>query len=80
MNTNWLFENWMEQPSASDPFPPRFVSMRNLHARECQLMKKYSASSIFDFIDYFITDVFLSVTKVFIRKAKRLSKYEDGVV
>lgn len=56
--------------------------MRNLHARECQLMKKYSASSIFDFIDFniIITDVFLSVTKVFIRKAKRLSKYEDGVV
>ena len=73
----------MEQPSASDPFPARFVSMRNLHARECQLMKKYSASSIFDFIDFniiIITDVFLSVTKVFIRKAKRLSKYEDGVV
>ena len=43
-------------------------------------MKKYSASSIFDFIDYLITDVFLSVTKVFIRKAKRLSKYDDGVV
>ena len=56
--------------------------MRNLHAGECQLMKKYSASSIFDFIDFniIITDVFLSVTKVFIRKAKRLSKYEDGVV
>ena len=73
----------MEQPSASDPFPARFVSMRNIHARECQLMKKYSASSIFDFIDFniiIITDVFLSVTKVFIRKAKRLSKYEDGVV
>ena len=45
-------------------------------------MKKYSASSIFDFIDFniIITDVFLQVTKVFIRKAKRLSKYEDGVV
>ena len=72
----------MEQPSTSDPFPARFLSMRNLHARECQLMKKYSASSIFDFIDFniIITDVFLSVTKVFIRKAKRLSKYEDGVV
>ena len=72
----------MEQPSTSDPFPARFVSMRNLHARVCQLMKKYSASSIFDFIDFniIITDVFLSVTKVFIRKAKRLSKYEDGVV
>ena len=72
----------MEQPSATDPFPARFVSMRNLHARERQLMKKYSASSIFDFINFniIITDVFLSVTKVFIRKAKRLSKYEDGVV
>ena len=50
----------MEQPSASDPFPARFVSMRNLHAGECQLMKKYSASSIFDFIDFniIIRDVF----------------------
>ena len=72
----------MEQPSASDPFLARIVSMRNLHERECQLMKKYSGSSIFDFIDFniIVTDVFLSVTKVFIRKAKRLSKYEDGVV
>ena len=65
---NWLFENWIEQPSTSDPFPARFVSMRNLHAREWQ----------YNII--IITDVFLSVTKVFIRKAKRLSKYEDGVV
>ena len=60
----------------------RFVSIRNLHAREWQLMKKYSDSSIFDFTDFniIITDVSLSVTKVFIREAKRLSKYEDGVV
>ena len=62
---NWLFENWIEQPSISDPFPARFVSMRNLHAREWQFMKKYSYSSILDFIDFnsIITDVFLSVTK-----------------